>query len=49
MAVVKSECGGTNVCYTGVDEDGEQRDCARCMRTVEIDPEKDSVQHVENE
>lgn len=49
MAVVDDVCEGTDVGYTGVDSDGEFRDCARCMQTVWIDPDDDTVKHVEGE
>jgi len=46
MAVVASECEGRRVTYTGVDEDGEIRDCARCMDPVEINPDEETVTHL---
>ena len=46
MAVVASECEGRRVTYTGVNEDGEIRDCARCMEPVEINPDEETVTHL---
>jgi hypothetical protein len=43
--VVKSTCGGRRLTYTGVD--GVQiRDCAKCMESVRIDPDENTVEHV---
>lgn len=47
MAVVKDSCEGRALTYTGVDETGEVRNCAKCMEDVYIDPEEDSVEHLE--
>lgn len=53
MAVVKHDCdrgyraGEGQITYTGVDEDGELRECPRCMCEVAIDPRCDKVIHVE--
>lgn len=46
MAVVASTCGDRRVAYTGVDEDGEIRECARCMEPVRIDPDEETVTHL---
>ncbi|ELZ96450.1 hypothetical protein C440_04863 [Haloferax mucosum ATCC BAA-1512] len=52
MSVVKATCerrGGRRVVYTGVDDDGELRDCAACGCEVAVDPRCDEVLHVETE
>lgn len=53
MAVVTGSCprrdrpGETT--YTGVDADGELRDCADCGGRIAVDPDADEVLHVEAE
>ena len=53
MAVVRADCdrgyrdGKGPICYTGVDPDGELRECPRCSCEVAIDPNADKVLHVE--
>lgn len=53
MAVVEAECDrrgwGGEVVYTGVEEDGELRDCPDCGGRVAVDPRADEVLHVETE
>lgn len=52
MAVVKSACerrDDRSVIYTGVDSDGELRDCPGCGCPVAVDPRCDEVLHVEAE
>jgi len=51
MPVVKTTCprrdrGGV-ITYTGVDSDGELRECPDCSCEVAVDPEADEVLHVE--
>jgi len=47
MAVVKDSCEGRELTYTGVDPSGEIRECAKCMDEVHIDPQTETVEHLE--
>ncbi|UPV73189.1 hypothetical protein M0R89_11585 [Halorussus limi] len=51
MAVVKATCdrrpGRGTITFTGVDSDGELRECPSCGCEVAVDPEADAVMHVE--
>jgi len=53
MAVVKTTCprrdrGGV-ITYTGVDSDGELRECPDCSSKVAVDPAAGEALHVEKE
>lgn len=51
MAVVKHDCERRpdrgHVTFTGVDADGELRECPSCSCEVAIDPSANKVIHVE--
>jgi len=53
MAVVSTTCDRRDrpgeVIYTGVDPDGELRDCPDCGCEVAVDPTAGEVLHVETE
>ena len=47
VKVAHDECQGRTVTYTGIDPAGGTRECPICMQMVEIDPEKNSVTHLD--
>jgi len=53
MPVVSATCPrrdrGGRVTYTGVDPDGELRDCPECGGRVAVDPDAGEGLHVETE
>lgn len=53
MSVVSATCPRRDrpgkVTFTGVDADGELRDCPDCGGRVAVDPDADEVLHVETE
>lgn len=53
MAVISATCPrrerGGKVTFTGVDVDGELRDCPDCGGRVAVDPDAREVLHVEAE
>lgn len=52
MAILQDECGRSSregvkdTAYTGVDPDGEIRECAECDLKVKLDPEAGKVVHL---
>ncbi|ESP88366.1 hypothetical protein [Candidatus Halobonum tyrrellensis] len=53
MPVVKTTCPRRDrtgeITYTGVDPNGELRECPDCSGEVAVDPRCDEVLHVESE
>ncbi|WP_135821248.1 hypothetical protein [Halostella litorea] len=47
VKVAHDSCGSQTITYTGVDPDGEHRECPACMQEVDIDPVEGEVTHVD--